>query len=430
MNEDEIIVSFPLKIPEITNIETCEGQLEFLSQLYDEFMSSLDNVFSQKFGGGKKRNNYRRKRQTNGRKKRKYAKCRKTKKRGGSFTRNQANTLLKIIFAYFYFKTLDLWKLPLDVMTINDVESENDEEKLRLQQLILYRKERRDFLRGDEVTGWAISEKPKTTSEIINHIKQFSEFKFILKNQFGTCSLITNMFLNTIKLFEFEKIYKEIQKDEIFGVSEIFQQSIDYITKNLNRKLRNKNDAEIMSSWTILNAKPIVPYKQVLKNVENFENNIMNIDPTLILIQEMKTKLIRLRQKLYGTTKNKNVVTAFVTKKHIAVIWLMEDDNIVIIDAEMFLKYRTICLFVENREKFKRHNNTFLLKPLREYIKKQISFEDENEEICIFNEALTTFRTSPLSDLEHPAFDLTKSSIFDEYKNVVEAKEKAAQNLK
>lgn len=418
MEEDNIIVSFPLKIPELVNVDSCQGQLNFMSKLYDEFMSSLHNVFSQKFGGGKKRKHLKRKRQYIKTSSNKKQKSRKTRKRGGSFTRNQANTLLKIIFAFFYLKTVDLWKLPLDVMTTEDG---GDEEKLRLQQLILYKKERRDYLRGDEVTGWTINKEPKSTKEIIHHIKQFSEFKFILNNQFGTCSLITNMFLNTIKLFEFEKIYKEIQEDEIIGVSKDLQQQthVENITKNLNRSLRNKNTLEVLSSWAVINTKPTVSYKSTLQPMsENLENNIRNIDPTLGFIQEVKAKLIRLRQKLYGTTKNKNVLTAFTTKNHIAVIWLTEDDNVVIIDAESFLECGAICVYVENREKFKKQNTTFQVKPLREYIKKQISFQDKNEEVCIFNEALTTFTTSPFSDLDHPAFDLTTSSIYNAYKDL------------
>jgi hypothetical protein len=187
-----------------------------------------------------------------------------------------------------------------------------------------------------------------TQIEIINRIKQANKVSDIFKNYYGTCAINTMLFLNTINLETFEKLSINIIKNKAGLVR-------DEISLYLNLELN------INSIWFSFSV--------------NGENDSESIT---LYIEKIRNRLIKMRS-FYGFAHNQSILTAmnYPKKKkdvgHSVVIWLTNNNEIIIIDPQKFF-INGIILYTSEALYERYMNNDKLLKiePIRAYIRENI----------------------------------------------------------
>lgn len=156
--------------------------------------------------------------------------------------------------------------------------------------------------------------------DVMDRIKQSIDVDFVFTNYFGTCSLNTMLFLKSIDLPTFEKLSKQIIRNEISISSGLMSK---YFTGK-----------KIVADWYDIPVAQSSPHHirgtHRVKMIENFIENIKN-------------KMISMR-KIYKFDDKTSLLTAFSYFSykgedyyHSVVIWLDSKNRITIIDPQLLL---------------------------------------------------------------------------------------------
>jgi len=202
--------------------------------------------------------------------------------------------------------------------------------------------------------------KNMTQIEVINRIKQANKVSDIFRNYYGTCALNTMLFLNTIDLQTFEELSINMMKIK----SGLARHEISsYLNSELN----------INSIWFSFSI-----------NDKNEEDMITNY------IEKIRNELVKMRL-VYGFADNQSILSAMNYPKkqkdigHSVVIWLTNNNEIIIIDPQKFF-INDIILYTSESLYERYMNNDKLLKieSIRGYIRENIDILNDYRETEIF----------------------------------------------
>jgi len=211
--------------------------------------------------------------------------------------------------------------------------------------------------------------KNMSDSDVINRIKEANDVSILFKNDYGTCSINTLLFLKTIDLPTFEQLSIDIIEDKIkFNRFKI----ASYLNKELH----------IYSKWYSITEK-------------NDENNLrLGIDLKIHnYIDKIKNKLIDIR-KFYNFPEKQSIITGMsfpfkntLNLSHSVVIWLTSENELIIIDPQKFINNglvfystkpnpleKTILINEYIKENVDLQANTYIFESLH------FEIEDENGE--------------------------------------------------
>jgi len=202
--------------------------------------------------------------------------------------------------------------------------------------------------------------KNMTQIDVIDRIKQANEVSDIFKNYYGTCSLNTMLFLKTIDLQTFEELSINMMKK----TAGLF---INEMSLYLNSELN------INSKWFSFSVRG-----------ENEEELITNY------IEKIRNKLIQMRS-VYGFSYNQAILTALnypkkeTDKGHSVVIWLTNNNEIIIIEPQKFLK-NDIILYTSEAlyERYMDNDKSLKIEPIRGYIRENIDVLSEYKNTELF----------------------------------------------
>ena len=187
-----------------------------------------------------------------------------------------------------------------------------------------------------------------TQIEVINRIKQANKVSDIFRNYYGTCAINTMLFLNTINVETFEKLSINIMKNKGGLVR-------DEISLYLNLEL---NIHSIWFSFSI-----------------NSENET---DAITCYIEKIRNRLIQMRS-FYDFPDNQSILTAMNYPKkqkdvgHTVVIWLTNNNEIIIIDPQKFC-INDIILYTSEAlyERYMNNDKSLKIEPIKAYIRENI----------------------------------------------------------
>ena len=187
-----------------------------------------------------------------------------------------------------------------------------------------------------------------TQIEVINRIKQANKVSDIFRNYYGTCAINTMLFLNTINVETFEKLSINIIKNKAGLVR-------DEISLYLNLELN------IDSIWFSFSVKR--------------ENEL---DSIALYIEKIRNRLIKMRS-FYGFADNQSILTAMNYPKkqkdvwHSVVIWLTNNNEIIIIEPQKFF-INGIILYTSEvlYERYMNNDKSLKIEPITAYIRENI----------------------------------------------------------
>lgn len=191
--------------------------------------------------------------------------------------------------------------------------------------------------------------------------------KELFRNKYGTCSINSLLFLRSIHLDTFKDLSLQIMKTNKGLTSSQF-------TEYLNSEIVFKTD------WLILLATGDEDPLAVDLNAVSF-------------IDKIKSKISRLRE-IYG---HGNLLTAMnypvKNKKngHAVVLWITENDELVLIDPQDFYYENRIVLY--SSAPLQNNVTNMHFEPLTEYIKNRVDVLDDNRETQIFMQMHTEIDT-------------------------------------
>ena len=207
---------------------------------------------------------------------------------------------------------------------------------------------------------------------VYNRLEKFFVVKEIAYNTHGWCSLIVALFLRTISLNTYEtKVINVIQFNEKYSTGQL---------KTYTENIIPGSSTPYYLSWiTYIPEMPIVKgqLRGYYKNVQEktyIENYIMDIKERMMFIKSQNT-----------FSDNKGIITAFGYPSiednselgHAVVLWLTSNNDLVIIDPQMFIITGKITLFTDSdfsKEKnFINGNHNIKLESLYGYFEDRLS---------------------------------------------------------
>lgn len=198
-------------------------------------------------------------------------------------------------------------------------------------------------------------------SEVIKQLKDSFDVASIYQNYYGTCTLNTMLFLKSIDLPTFDSLSRYIIR-EGSGLS------LDEMSFLLNKKI------VLTTDW--LQLKGEIGEEDVV--AESY-------------VEKLRTFMINVRTK-YGFQQNQDLLTAMVypAKKqagalkivdHAVVLWLTNNDELIIIDPQVFYQENNIILYSSNEyDSYLDDDSSLILRPIKEYVKGNIDILDPERE--------------------------------------------------
>lgn len=200
-----------------------------------------------------------------------------------------------------------------------------------------------------------------TDSDIVRRLKQTNEVSDLFRNYYGTCALNTLLFLKTIDLPTFQDLSIDMMSNKP-GLS--MSKMSSYLNQELN----------IHSRWASFSG----------RQGDNMQELIENY------VEKIRSKLIAMRA-IYSFSPKQSIITAMNYPKkqksagHSVVIWLMSNNEIVIIDPQKFLKEDIILYTSETGyDKFMFNDKEIKRSPIKLYIRDNIDITNENRDTDIF----------------------------------------------
>lgn len=218
-----------------------------------------------------------------------------------------------------------------------------------------------------------------TDTEVIERIKQSGEVKDIYKNYYGTCSLNTMLFLKTIKIPTFEELSINMMKFKP-GFNK------EQMTKYMNQEL------DVKGEWTEINPNP---------QLEDESEYIQSY------IDRLKDKMKSMRLK-YGYRQNQSIITALTypvknkEKSHAVVLWLTSEDDLILIDPQIFTKYGIEIYSSDLNKSYLDSNKKIRMHSLERYIREKININLDRKN----DDYSTLFPTSILTSLHTEIADI------------------------
>ena len=204
----------------------------------------------------------------------------------------------------------------------------------------------------------------KTDADVLKRIKEANEVADLFRNDYGTCSLNTLLFLKTIDLPTFENLSIEIMKTKK-GLR------VHQISPYLNREL------DVNIRW--------FSFSGSISTLNEF-------DHITAYIEKLRNRMMLLRG-TYGFSNNEAVITAMNYPKknkspnHSVVLWLTEKNEIVIIDPQKFLLYDGIVLYTSEatirRRYIRREEGEIQQMSLHTYVRENIDIVSEHRDTDI-----------------------------------------------
>ena len=203
-----------------------------------------------------------------------------------------------------------------------------------------------------------------TDSEVIQRIKQANEVSDIFRNYYGTCTLNTMLFLNTIDLPTFEELSINIMTKKTRALNNAKMSNI------LNKELK------LDTKWYMLSGRK--PYEELS------EKDILNT-----FIERIKNKLISVRID-YNFNPSQSIITVMNYPKkgkdvgHSVILWLTSSNEIIVIDPQNFVEQGIILYTSElTTQKFMNKDPQLKIDSLRIYIRNNIDIYDEGRDTSI-----------------------------------------------
>jgi hypothetical protein len=199
--------------------------------------------------------------------------------------------------------------------------------------------------------------------EVIRQVKDSYDVANIYQNYYGTCTLNTLLFLKSIDLPTFDSLSRAIIRERE-GLS------LDEMSFLLNKKI------VLTTDW--LN----------LKGTEGEEDIVAES-----YIEKLRSFMINVRIK-YGFRQNQDLLSAMIypskkiiqegsvkTVDHAVILWLTNNDELIIIDPQVFYQKNNIILYSSNSEvSYLDDDRSLMLRPIKEYVKGNIDILDPERE--------------------------------------------------
>lgn len=198
-------------------------------------------------------------------------------------------------------------------------------------------------------------------SEVIKQLKDSFDVASIYQNYYGTCTLNTMLFLKSIDLPTFDSLSRYIIR-EGSGLS------LDEMSFLLNKKI------VLTTDWL------------QLKGEIGEEDAVAES-----YVEKLRRFMINVRTK-YGFQQNQDLLTAMVypAKKqagalkivdHAVVLWLTKNDELIIIDPQVFYQENNIILYSSNESaRYLDEDSSLILRPIKDYVKGNIDILDPERE--------------------------------------------------
>jgi len=198
-------------------------------------------------------------------------------------------------------------------------------------------------------------------NEVIKRLKDSFDVASIYQNYYGTCTLNTMLFLKSIDLPTFDRLSRYVIRERS-GLS------LDEMSFLLNKKI------VLTTDWLQL------------------QGDVGEEDAVAeSYIEKLKSFMINVRTK-YGFQQNQDLLTAMVypAKKqagalkivdHAVVLWLTKNDELIIIDPQVFYQENNIILYSSNESaRYLDEDSSLILRPIKDYVKGNIDILDPERE--------------------------------------------------
>ncbi len=195
-------------------------------------------------------------------------------------------------------------------------------------------------------------------NEVIKQLKDSFDVASIYQNYYGTCTLNTMLFLKSIDLPTFDSLSRYVIRERS-GLS------LDEMSFLLNKKIFLTTD------WLQLKGEEDALAESYIEKLKSFMINV-------------RTK--------YGFQQNQDLLTAMVypAKKqaghlkivdHAVVLWLTNNDELIIIDPQVFYQENSIILYSSNESSsYLDDDRSLILRPIKDYVKGNIDILDPQRE--------------------------------------------------
>ena len=206
---------------------------------------------------------------------------------------------------------------------------------------------------------------------IYNRLEKFFEVKELAYNTHGWCSLIVALFLRTINLNTYEK--------KVLDVIQFKQRESNGNIKSYTENLIADSSSYYLSWITYI---PDMP--NVKGNLRGYYKNLQKKTYIQNYISDIKERMMFIKSQ--NPSINKGIITAFGYPSieningHATVLWLTSNNELVIIDPQMFSVTGKITLFIDSfikdNEKNDYKNKNIMYESLYNYFENQLSLED------------------------------------------------------
>lgn len=210
---------------------------------------------------------------------------------------------------------------------------------------------------------------------VYNRLEKFFEVKELAYNTHGWCSLIVALFLRTISLKTYEtKVINVIQFNEKFSTGKL-----ETYTENLIPQSSADSSPYYLSWITYIPEIPVVN-----GHLRGYYKDIQEKTYIQNYIQDIKERMMFIKSQDTSKSINKGIITAFGYPSieddgsdlgHAAVLWLTSNNDLVIIDPQLFTVTGKVTLFADS-DSFKEMNfinNNIKLESLYGYFENRLS---------------------------------------------------------
>lgn len=213
---------------------------------------------------------------------------------------------------------------------------------------------------------------------IYNRLEKFFAVKELAYNTHGWCSLIVALFLRTISLKTYEtKVINVIQFNEKFSTGKL-----ETYTENLIPSSSMESTPYYLSWITYIPEMPEVKghlrgYRKNIQEKSYIENYIADIKERMMFIKSQNTMYISSKEGIITAFGYPSIEDDGSDLGHAAVLWLTSNDDLVIIDPQMFTVTGKITLFADSdfskETNFINGNHNINLESLHGYFENRLS---------------------------------------------------------
>jgi len=219
-----------------------------------------------------------------------------------------------------------------------------------------------------------------TNSDIRERLEQAYDSHQLFRNNYGTCTSNTLLFLKSIDLATFE----ELSSERLTRQRGLRSREMDpYLSQYLDKDLYLNKNLEVKMEWSIITHNKIQETNESNNYEDKYINKYAHINE---YIEDLKYVLREKRDKMYGTDIKQNIITIlnYSSKDsdigHSVIIWLSTNDDIFIIDPQLFEYGFEIYTSMDTYSEYYKNNfkknmpANLKLKNIKVYINDNVNF--------------------------------------------------------